>query len=258
VKWISKYNKVDAIIYVAALSQYNEVCYEDNNTNKLIEALNLLENLGNIEALSEIPFYLYLNKQDIFMQQLTKQNLSDAFPEIPSELNTKYTSEKKINRLMSFNSQLKQQQSWLGTKFVVKTGRKLEDLSDDVLCHILSFLKYNEVVKISRLNSSFYDLTNSDEIWMWFCQYFDPNIREDYVKSISKLNDDFPMWKNYFVKAKKIYQGNEIYNADKFIERFPRKFRGIYVTTAVDDSVKNVLHRTFDDFLRFKQSQNKK
>jgi hypothetical protein len=30
------------------------------------------------------------------------------------------------------------------------------------------------------------------------------------------------------------------------------------VTTAVDDSVKNVLHRTFDDFLRFKQSQNKK
>jgi hypothetical protein len=240
------------VIFVAALSQYNEVCYEDYCTNKLVESLNVIEEMGHVSQLLNIPFFLYLNKQDIFMQELTKENLSLAFPEIPKELNTKYKSEKKIDRFMSFNTQLKQQQSWIDIK-VVGSGRKLEDLSEDVLCHILTFMKFNEVVKISSLNSSFYDISNSDELWMWFCKFYEPNINYNLVKSTSKLNDPFPMWKNYFVKAKEIYRGNEVYNVEKFIERFPKKFRGIYITTAVDDNVKDVLTKAFDSILKLKK-----
>jgi hypothetical protein len=217
-----------------------------------VESLNLIEEMGHVRKLMDVPFYLYLNKQDIFMQELTKENLSHAFPEIPKELNTKYNSEKKIDRFMSFNTQLKQQQSWIDIK-VVGSGRKLEDLSEDVLCHILTFLKFNEVVKISSLNSSFYDISNSDELWMWFCKFYEPNINYNLVKSTSKLNDPFPMWKNYFVKAKEIYRGNEVYNVEKFIERFPKKFRGIYITTAVDDNVKDVLTKAFDSILKLKK-----
>jgi hypothetical protein len=120
------------VIFVAALSQYNEVCSEDESTNKLVESLNLIEEIGHVSQLKDVPFYLYLNKQDIFMQELTKENLSYAFPEIPNELNTKYKSEKKIDRFISFNTQLKQQQSWIDIK-VVGSGRKLEDLSEDTL-----------------------------------------------------------------------------------------------------------------------------
>jgi hypothetical protein len=98
------------------------------------------------------------------------------------------------------------------------------------LCHILTYLKFNEVVKISSLNSSFHEFSNSDDLWMWFCQFYEPNINDQLVKSVSKLTDPFPMWKNYFVKAKEIYRWNEVYNAEKFIERFPRKFRQIYIT----------------------------
>jgi hypothetical protein len=209
------------------------------------------EEMGNVRQLMDVPFYLFLNKHDIFMQELTKENLSHAFPEIQKEFNTKYKSEKKIDRFMSFNTQLKQQQSWIDIK-VVGSGRKLEDLSEDILRHILTFLKFNEVVKISSLNSSFYDISNSDELWMWFCKFYEPNINFDHVKSSSKLDDPFPIWKNYFVKAKEIYRVNEVYNVEKFIERFPRKFQGIYITTAVDDNVKDVLMKTFDSVLKLK------
>jgi hypothetical protein len=245
---------VDAVIFVAALSQYNEVCYEDFDKNKLIESLDLIEEIGHNHHLKDVPFYLFLNKQDIFMQQLTKENLSHAFPEIPTELNTKYNSEKKMNRFMSFNTQLKQQQSWIDTK-VVGSGSKMEDLSEDIMVHILTYLKFHEVVKISSLNSSFHEISNSDELWMWFCKFYEPNINPEHVNSVSKLTDPFPMWKNYFIKAKETYRDNEVYNVEKFIERFPRKFRGIYVTTAVDESVKDVLTKTFDDILKLKRSK---
>jgi hypothetical protein len=251
-KWVHAYDDVDAVIFVAALSQYNEICFEDLSTNKLMESLNLIEEMGHVRQLMDVPFYLYLNKQDIFMQELTKENLSHAFSEIPKELNTKYKSEKKIDRFMSFNTQLKQKQSWIDIK-VVGSGRKLEDLSEDILCHILTFLKFNEVAKISSLNSSFYDILNSDELWMWFCQFYEPNINHDLVKKASKMDDPFPMWKNYFVKAKEIYRWNEFFNVDKFTERFPRKFRGIYITNAVDDSVKDVLTKTFDSVLKLEK-----
>jgi hypothetical protein len=78
---------------------------------------------------------------------------------------------------------------------------------------------------------------------------------EDYStnKLVESLNLIEEMWKNYFVKAKEIYRGNEVYNVEKFIERFPRKFWGIYITTAVDDNVKDVLTKTFDSVLKLKK-----
>jgi GTPase SAR1 family protein len=132
-KWFNLFKIATAVVFVAALSQYDELCYEDEITNKVIESLKVLENLGQMSELSDIPFYLYLNKQDIFLNQLTKENISNAFPEIPRELNTKYEPDIIENR-MSFKSQLKLNQSWIDIQ-IVGDGIKLEDLSEDILSY---------------------------------------------------------------------------------------------------------------------------
>jgi hypothetical protein len=106
------------------------------------------------------------------------------------------------------------------------------------------------------LNSSFYTVANSDEVWKFLCQTLQPNIHQDFVKSISSKKDRYPMWNNYyFTKTKKFHDKKKPCTVEKFIEHFPKKFRGIYVTTAVDDSVKNVLAKTFDDFKTQKENK---
>uniref|UniRef100_A0A9J7Z3R1 Guanine nucleotide-binding protein G(s) subunit alpha n=1 Tax=Cyprinus carpio carpio TaxID=630221 RepID=A0A9J7Z3R1_CYPCA len=46
-KWIQCFNDVTAIIFVVASSSYNMVLREDNQTNRLQEALNLFKNIWN-------------------------------------------------------------------------------------------------------------------------------------------------------------------------------------------------------------------
>ncbi|KAG7273268.1 hypothetical protein CRUP_009696 [Coryphaenoides rupestris] len=46
-KWIQCFNDVTAIIFVVASSSYNMVIREDNQTNRLQEALNLFKNIWN-------------------------------------------------------------------------------------------------------------------------------------------------------------------------------------------------------------------
>jgi hypothetical protein len=117
----------------------------------------------------------------------------------------------------------------------------------------MTYLNFKEVANISILNSSIFEIANSDVLWKKICQSYDPSLNENHVKKLMNFNDPFPMWKNYFVKKKEIFRGKDIYVVENFIERFPRKFRGIYVTSAVDDSILNVLKNTFDDILKFQK-----
>merc|ERR1712130_633457 len=42
-KWIHCFENVTAVLFVAAISEYDQVLYEDENTNRMNEALNLFE-----------------------------------------------------------------------------------------------------------------------------------------------------------------------------------------------------------------------
>jgi GTPase SAR1 family protein len=137
-KWAGHFTNIDAVIFVAALSQYNQMCYEDPQLNRMKDSLDLLESLGVNNELLDIPFYLYLNKQDVFVDQIEKQNLSlDSYSNLTKEFNVKYNPENKIDLSIPFSSQWKQL-SFTDIK-VVGNREKLVDLSDDLLWHILSF-----------------------------------------------------------------------------------------------------------------------
>jgi guanine nucleotide-binding protein G(i) subunit alpha len=69
------------IIYVASLSEYNQKCYEDDKKNRMLESLEVFEELLNSEIFKGIPILLLLNKLDIFTQKISKKDLSCFFPE---------------------------------------------------------------------------------------------------------------------------------------------------------------------------------
>lgn len=80
-KWIHCFENVTAVIFVAAISEYDQVLYEDENTNRMVEALNLFEEICNSRWFRETAMILFLNKRDLFAQKIEKVSLRVCFPE---------------------------------------------------------------------------------------------------------------------------------------------------------------------------------
>lgn len=69
-KWMHKFDDVSAIIYVAAISEYDQLVFEDNATNRQEESLQLFKKVFNLEYFTHLNFILFLNKEDLFREKL--------------------------------------------------------------------------------------------------------------------------------------------------------------------------------------------
>jgi len=78
-KWMHCFQDVTAVIFVAALSEYDLKLYEDETTNRMHEALKLFKDICNTKWFLETAVILFLNKQDIFQKKITKVPLTVCF-----------------------------------------------------------------------------------------------------------------------------------------------------------------------------------
>ncbi|TNN88506.1 Guanine nucleotide-binding protein G(s) subunit alpha isoforms short [Liparis tanakae] len=108
-KWIQCFNDVTAIIFVVASSSYNMVIREDNNTNRLREALDLFRSIWNNRWLRTISVILFLNKQDMLAEKVLagKSKIEDYFPEyarytIPNEATPEPGEDPRVTRAKFF------------------------------------------------------------------------------------------------------------------------------------------------------------
>jgi hypothetical protein len=85
-QWIHAFDDVSAIIFVVALSEYNQLLYEDGRTNRMQESLLLFSEIANSRRFENVPIFLFFNKHDIFMEKIQVADLSSAFPDIPHNL----------------------------------------------------------------------------------------------------------------------------------------------------------------------------
>jgi guanine nucleotide-binding protein G(i) subunit alpha len=86
-KWIHCFENVTAVLFVAAISAYDQVLYEDETTNRMAEALDLFEEITNSEWFEKTSMILFLNKRDLFAEKIKKVSLKDYFPEYQGENN---------------------------------------------------------------------------------------------------------------------------------------------------------------------------
>ena len=71
---------MNAIIFVAALSEYDQVLFEDEVTNRMVEALNLFESIANHPSFSSTSIILFLNKRDLFADKIGHVPISSVEP----------------------------------------------------------------------------------------------------------------------------------------------------------------------------------
>jgi len=80
-KWIHCFSDVTAVLFVAALSEYDVVLYEDEETNRMDEALNLFEEICNSRWFKKTSMILMLNKRDLFSEKIKRVPLKVCFPD---------------------------------------------------------------------------------------------------------------------------------------------------------------------------------
>ncbi|EXJ92081.1 hypothetical protein A1O3_00631 [Capronia epimyces CBS 606.96] len=78
-KWIHCFEGVQCLLFMAALSGYDQCLVEDVNANQMHEALMLFESLVNGEWFKDKPIILFLNKIDLFREKLRISPLSAHF-----------------------------------------------------------------------------------------------------------------------------------------------------------------------------------
>jgi len=78
-KWIHFFDNVTAVIFVVSLSGYDEVIFEDEDTNCMDESLQVFAETIDLETFKETAFILFLNKKDIFDEKIQKVPITVCF-----------------------------------------------------------------------------------------------------------------------------------------------------------------------------------
>ncbi|VDL84748.1 unnamed protein product [Nippostrongylus brasiliensis] len=80
-KWIHCFDDAKALIYVASLSEYDQVLLEDDTTNRMQESLQLFRQVINNKYFVNTSVILFLNKKDLFENKIGHgKSLRVAFP----------------------------------------------------------------------------------------------------------------------------------------------------------------------------------
>eukprot|EP01091_Cochliopodium_minus_P017211 TRINITY_DN6680_c0_g2_i1.p1 TRINITY_DN6680_c0_g2~~TRINITY_DN6680_c0_g2_i1.p1 ORF type:complete len:350 (+),score=81.49 TRINITY_DN6680_c0_g2_i1:70-1119(+) len=108
-KWIHCFQDVTAILFVVALNDYERVLEEDHTTNRMIEAIELFQQIINNRFFEETNIILFLNKKDIFLKRLEVSPIKKCFPEYNGK--AEYKDSIEFIRLKFFNTNRNKERS---------------------------------------------------------------------------------------------------------------------------------------------------
>jgi len=78
-KWIHCFENVNAIIFLAAISEYDQKLVEDEEVNRMQEAFTLFDSICTSRWFSKTSIILFLNKMDIFEEKIYDVPIEEYF-----------------------------------------------------------------------------------------------------------------------------------------------------------------------------------
>ena len=79
--WLPLFDHVTAIVFVAAISEYDQVVAEDRSKNRMHEALDLFTQVVNSKHFGDAAVMIFLNKKDLFAEKIKRVDPGTWFPD---------------------------------------------------------------------------------------------------------------------------------------------------------------------------------
>ncbi|KAI8377391.1 G-alpha protein [Radiomyces spectabilis] len=121
-KWIHCFENVTALVFLVAISEYDQVLFEDESVNRLQEALTLFDSICNSRWFIKTSIILFLNKIDLFAQKLPRSPLSNYFDDYHGGDNYEAACQFLLQRFVSLNTRADTKQIY--THFTCATDTK--------------------------------------------------------------------------------------------------------------------------------------
>ncbi|GAB5362050.1 hypothetical protein AAMO2058_000764900 [Amorphochlora amoebiformis] len=77
-KWVHCFEGVSCVLFVSAMSAFNQTLMEDQKTNRLCESLMLFDEICNSRWFEGTSLILFLNKRDIFFKKIQRFAITDC------------------------------------------------------------------------------------------------------------------------------------------------------------------------------------
>lgn len=85
-KWIHCFENVTTILFLVAISEYDQLLFEDETVNRMQEALTLFDSICNSRWFIKTSIILFLNKIDRFKEKLPVSPMKNYFPDYEGKL----------------------------------------------------------------------------------------------------------------------------------------------------------------------------
>ena len=136
-KWIHFFEDTAAVIFVVALSGYNQLIWENNKDNRMEEAIYLFRGIVNLDIFKDTHMIVFLNKRDLFEKKVGKFPVKEYFKDFEGEEEAEeiieYFKEK-------FKAQIRRYKEGPATMVVILNWCRIYAAHDDIISTILMFI----------------------------------------------------------------------------------------------------------------------
>ncbi|OLL23030.1 Guanine nucleotide-binding protein subunit alpha [Neolecta irregularis DAH-3] len=102
-KWIHCFENVTCILFLVAISEYDQRLLEDETVNRMQEALTLFDSICNSRWFVKTSVILFLNKTDIFRDKLPISPMGEYFKDYEGGNDYNAACDYILNRFVSLN-----------------------------------------------------------------------------------------------------------------------------------------------------------
>lgn len=102
-KWIHCFENVTTILFLVAISEYDQLLFEDETVNRMQEALTLFDSICNSRWFIKTSIILFLNKIDRFREKLPVSPMKNYFPDFEGGDDYAAACDYILNRFVSLN-----------------------------------------------------------------------------------------------------------------------------------------------------------
>lgn len=136
-KWIHCFENVTALVFLVAISEYDQVLFEDESVNRLQESLTLFDSICNSRWFIKTSIILFLNKIDLFAEKLPRSSLAKFFPDYKGGDNYDAACQYLLQQFISLNTRAdtKQIYSHLTCATETKQIKFVMDAVNDIVVH---------------------------------------------------------------------------------------------------------------------------